>query len=1265
MTKNLEEDGLFSFVQQRTNHKDFQNCLFACFLSQEEPKKVIHALKDPSWIKAMQEELLQFKLQEVWTLVDLPNRKRTIGTKWVFRNKKDERGIVIKNKARLVAQDFVVYQMDVKSAFLNGKIEKEVYVSQPPGFEDPDIPNRCKKQTVVANSITEAEYVAASSCYGQATVKVKTVNGEQQLQALVDGKKIVVIEASVRRYLQLDDEEGTDCLPNVTIFEELTRMGYEKLSQKLTFYKAFFSPQWKFLIHTILQCLSAKTTAWNEFSSIMASAIICLATNQKFNFSKCIFESMMKNLDISAQEEMGEGLAMPTDPPRIPIITQPSSSQTQRKQKSRRSKRKDTKVPQPSDPTNVADEAINEEPSMQLKELRRKIHDIDVDEDITLENVHDAEMFDVNDLHGDEVFVEKEVPVKEVSVVGKVNTASIATTVIATTITEVDITLAQALAELKSVKPKGTTATTATTKGILVQEPSESITTTTTTTTTIPSKDKGKGIMAKIETGYESAQRLQAEEQEKLTVDEKATLFQQLLEKRRKCNISYFQVIEQLMARSGTDLKMAKLLASTHDIELRAVVFALKIWRDYLYGTKCTVFTDHKSLQHILDQKELNMRQRRWLELLADYDCEIRYHIGKANVIADALSQKERIKPLPLRSLVMTIHPKLPSQILKAQIEALKEENIKAENLRRMDKGFEIRPDGTCCIKSQSWLPLFGNLRDLIMHESHKSKYSIHPVKEECQKPSGLLVQPDIPMWKWERITMDFVTKLPKTSNGHDTIWVIVDRLTKLAHFIPTRATDSMETLTSYHASIKASPFEALYGRKCRSPICWAEVGDVQLTGPEIIYKTTEKIVQIRQHLQAARDRQRSYANIRRKPLEFQVGDRVMLKVSPRKGFIQLGKQGKLNPWYIRPFKILEQIGPVTYKLELPEELSNVHNTFHISNLKKCLSDESLVILMKELRLDDKLNFVEEPVEIMDREVKQLIQSRIPIVKGCYRKHCAAKRVEEKRNRPPTRAQQRSIRCTYLKNMAGWKPEDLKSKSFANIQEFFEKAFKRMNTFVDFRTELVEGTEMEESSKKAEVMEEGSKKAEIAQESSSKRAGDELEQENAKKQKLDDDQEAAKMKELMKIVPDEEEVAVDAIPLATKPPSIMLRSFDREDLETLWKLVKAKHGFQSLHVFMLVEKIYPLTPATITEMLNKKLQADHWNEMWRIVGNKRLLDDLRVTAAKVCVTTAKKNAARVKLVLLVKIEENILRSYYCLYTVNAAGVSITTASVES
>ncbi|GJR63031.1 putative reverse transcriptase domain-containing protein [Tanacetum coccineum] len=156
----------------------------------------------------------------------------------------------------------------------------------------------------------------------------------------------------------------------------------------------------------------------------------------------------------------------------------------------------------------------------------------------------------------------------------------------------------------------------------------------------------------------------------------------------------------------------------------------------------------------------------------------------------------------------------------------------------------------------------------------------------------------------------------------------------------------------SYHASIKAAPFEALYGRKCRSPVCWAEVGDVQLTGQEIIHETIEKIVQIRQRLQTVRDRQRSYANIRQNPLEFQVRDRVMLKVSLRKGVIRCGKRGKLNP-----------------------------RTFHISNLKKCLFDESLVIPMKELRLDDKLNFVEKLVEIMDQEVKQLKQIRMPIVK--------------------------------------------------------------------------------------------------------------------------------------------------------------------------------------------------------------------------------------------------------------------------------------------
>ncbi|GJS15383.1 putative reverse transcriptase domain-containing protein [Tanacetum coccineum] len=383
-------------------------------------------------------------------------------------------------------------------------------------------------------------------------------------------------------------------------------------------------------------------------------------------------------------------------------------------------------------------------------------------------------------------------------------------------------------------------------------------------------------------------------------------------------------------------------------MELGAVVFALKLWRHYLYGTKCTVFTDHKSLQHILDQKELNMRQRRWLELLSDYDCEIRYHPGKANVVADALSRKEQ-EPLRVRALVMTIGLDLPKQILEAQTEARKPENLKSEDVGGMlieaskDPGklrkekLEPRADGTLCLNNRSWLPVYGDLRALIMHESHKSKYSVHPgsdkmyqdmkklywwpnmkadiatyvskcltclrVKAEHQKPSRLLVQPEIPKWKWDNITMDFVTKLPKTANGCDAIWVKVDRLTKSAHFLSMRETDPIDKLArlyikkwsrdidldmstayhpktdgqsertiqtledmlracvidfgncwerhfplvefsynnSYHSSIKASPFEALYGRKCRSPVYWAEFKDAQLTGPELIHETKDR----------------------------------------------------------------------------------------------------------------------------------------------------------------------------------------------------------------------------------------------------------------------------------------------------------------------------------------------------------------------------------------------------------------------------------------
>ncbi|GJS59743.1 putative reverse transcriptase domain-containing protein [Tanacetum coccineum] len=351
---------------------------------------------------------------------------------------------------------------------------------------------------------------------------------------------------------------------------------------------------------------------------------------------------------------------------------------------------------------------------------------------------------------------------------------------------------------------------------------------------------------------------------------------------------------EKVIAYASQQLKVYEKNYTTHDLELGSVVFALKIWRHYLYWTKCIVFTDNKSLQHILDQKELNIRQSRWLELLSDYDCDIRYHPGKANIVADALSNKERMEPLRNEDVGGMIRKDIPKERL------------------------EPRADGTLCLHGRSWLPCYGDLRSVIMHESHKSKYSIHPgskkmyqdvkkqywwpnmkadiaayvskcltcarVKAEHQRPSGLLVQPAIPEWKWDNITMDFITKLPKSSQGLDTIWVIVDRLTKSAHFLLIRENDPLDKLArlfqkalgtdlsmrlrylpetdsqsektiqtlkdmlracvidfgkdwvkhvplvefsynnSYHASIKAAPYEALYGQKCRSPLRRSEM---------------------------------------------------------------------------------------------------------------------------------------------------------------------------------------------------------------------------------------------------------------------------------------------------------------------------------------------------------------------------------------------------------------------------------------------------------
>nr|GEX25050.1 putative reverse transcriptase domain-containing protein [Tanacetum cinerariifolium] len=217
---------------------------------------------------------------------------------------------------------------------------------------------------------------------------------------------------------------------------------------------------------------------------------------------------------------------------------------------------------------------------------------------------------------------------------------------------------------------------------------------------------------------------------------------------------------------------------------------------------------------------------------------------------------------------------------------------------------------------------------------------------------------------------MDFITKLPKLSQGYDTIWVIVDRVTESAIFVPMRETDPMERLERMNLKEVVTRHGIPVSIICdRDP------------SPEIVQKTTENVIQIKQRIQAARVRQKSYADLKRKLMEFQVGDRIMLKVSPWKGVVRFGKRGKLNPRYVGPFKVLAKVGAVAYKLELPQELSRVHNMFYVSNLKKCYADEPLAVSLDGLHIDDELHFIEEPVEIMDRKVKRLKQSRILIIK--------------------------------------------------------------------------------------------------------------------------------------------------------------------------------------------------------------------------------------------------------------------------------------------
>ncbi|XLS75404.1 hypothetical protein HN51_032269, partial [Arachis hypogaea] len=584
-----------------------------------------------------------------------------------------------------------------------------------------------------------------------------------------------------------------------------------------------------------------------------------------------------------------------------------------------------------------------------------------------------------------------------------------------------------------------------------------------------------------------------------------------------------------VVAYASRQLRPHEVSYPTHDLELAAVVFALKVWRHYLYGVKFQVFSDHKSLKYLFDQKELNMRQRRWMELLKDYDFELNYHPGKANVVADALSRKSLYA-----AWMMLQEEKLLKGFESLQIGArevsgtlclsrleissdFKFELLKAhQNDEALWKvlpaieqgkrwGVSEEKDGLWRFKGRIIVPDVGTLRQDILKEAHKSGFSIHPgstkmyrdlkamfwwpgmkndvaeyvskcltcqkVKIEHQRPSGMLQPLEIPQWKWESIAMDFVSGLPRTRAGFDAIWVIVDRLTKSAHFLPIRMTYTLEELArlyikeivrlhgvpatiisdrdprftsrfwgafqkafetrlslstayhpqtdgqsertiqtledmlracvldqpvswdrymplvefaynnSYHASIGMAPYEALYGRKCQSPLCWYEAGEKSLLGPEMIAETTEQVKKIRDRMLTAQSRQKSYADQRRKPLEFEEGDHVFLKVTPTTGVGRAIKTKKLNPRYIGPFQILERIGPVAYRMALPPHLSNLHDVFHVSQLRKYTPDASHVLEPESVQLREDLTLPVAPVRIDDTSIKRLRGKEVSLVK--------------------------------------------------------------------------------------------------------------------------------------------------------------------------------------------------------------------------------------------------------------------------------------------
>nr|ABF97606.1 retrotransposon protein, putative, Ty3-gypsy subclass [Oryza sativa Japonica Group] len=474
-----------------------------------------------------------------------------------------------------------------------------------------------------------------------------------------------------------------------------------------------------------------------------------------------------------------------------------------------------------------------------------------------------------------------------------------------------------------------------------------------------------------------------------------------------------------------------------HVKHLRLVLEKLRKHKLYAKFSKCEFWLKEvtflgQSLKYIFTQSDLNLRQRRWLELIKDYDLEVHYHPGKANVVADALSRKSHCNHLRMEGMApelkeeiaqlnlhivprgqintLDIQPLLRTQIEEAQKDNEEIQEVKERLAAGFAKEFSTDEKDVLWYKKRIYVPEQGGLKGLILKEAHESAYSLHPgstkmyqdlkegywwpnmkrdvaeyvalcdvcqkVKAEHQRPAGLLQPLRIPEWKWDEIGMDFIVGLPKTATGYDSIWVIVDRLTKTARFIPVKTDYSGAKL----AELYMTRIVCLHGVPKRiisdqgtqfTSHFWEKTRERAVFGPDIIKEAEEKVRLIRERLKVAQSRQKSYADTRRRNLEFKEGDYVYLKVSPMRGTKRLKVKGKLTPRYVGPFQIMARRGEVAYQLQLPENIADVHPVFHVSQLKKCLRVPEEQAPLEEINISNDLTYPEHPVRILDEAEKR------------------------------------------------------------------------------------------------------------------------------------------------------------------------------------------------------------------------------------------------------------------------------------------------------